>query len=67
MDKLEEAIARLERAVARLEGSAARHLDVGASGERETENSRLRAVAGDIATRADAAIARIDRILGGDR
>jgi hypothetical protein len=64
MNKLEEAIARLERAVARLEEAAVRRAGLGASGERAAENPRLRAVAGEIATRVDAAVARIDRVLG---
>jgi len=66
MDKLVEAIARLERAVARLEAAAARRSDLAASGGRETDDPRLKAVAAEIATRVEAAVARIDSVLGED-
>ncbi len=66
MDQLEAAIARLERAVARLEATA----QAGRSSRlaaREADDPQLREVAGEIAARLETAVARIDRVLGGNR
>src|SRR5262249_50053719 len=66
MDKLQEALARLERAVARLEAAASAERPAPVSpGPRPLDNPELRAIAGEIATRVDGALARIGRILGG--
>ena len=65
MRKLEEAIERLERAAARLEAAcAAETLETRRRADREAENDRHRAIAGQIAARVDDALARIGRVLG---
>jgi hypothetical protein len=68
MSRLDEALARLERAVARLEAACAGIAGHGAAARRvaeaEAESRRLRAAAGEIATRVDGALARVDRALG---
>ncbi len=67
MSRLDEAIERLERAVARLEAAS-----VGGAGIKtgrrapEAEIAQLRAAAGEIGARVDGALARIDRVLGGE-
>jgi hypothetical protein len=62
MSRLGEALERLERAVARLEAACADRRGEGPSAA-ETENARLRAAAGEIAARVDAALARVGRAL----
>ena len=59
MDKLEDALARLEQAVARLEAASAISERTG-----DNDNPQLRAIAEQIASRVDDALARIDRVLG---
>jgi hypothetical protein len=66
MDQLEAAIARLERAVARLE-AAAEAARFNPPAVRETDDPQLREVAGEITGRLETAVARIDRVLGGNR
>jgi hypothetical protein len=59
MSELEGAMTRLDRAVARIEAASD-------SGEREAERRRLRETLGQIATRVDSALARIDLALRGE-
>jgi hypothetical protein len=66
MDQLEAAIARLERAVTRLE-AAAEAARFNPLAVREADDPQLRAVAGEITGRLETAVARIDRVLGGNR
>ena len=66
MSELDEAIARLEEAVARLEaasGEAKRAADDKRAGDRQAEDERVREVAGRIAGRIDAALARLGQLL----
>jgi hypothetical protein len=67
MDQLEAAIARLERAVARLEAAAAQAGRSNPPAAREADDPQLREVAGEITGRLETAVARIDRVLGGNR
>jgi hypothetical protein len=66
MSELGDAIARLEEAVARLEaasGEAKRaHVDEPAD-DRRAEDERVREIAGRIAGRIDAALARLGQLL----
>jgi len=57
MDKLEDALARLQQAVARLEAASGASASSG-------DNPQLKAIAEQIATRVDGALAKIDRVLG---
>ena len=70
MSRLDEALARLELAVTRLEAAcnSGKGEAAGArlAAESDTETVRLRAAAGDIAARVDSALARVDRVLGGE-
>jgi hypothetical protein len=65
MSEFEEALARLERAVARLEAvTSGKSWEPRWSGAREIDDAEFREIAGEIAARVDAALARIGRILG---
>jgi len=67
LSRLGEALERLERAVMRLEaacgGEAARERR---TADNEAEALRLRAAVGEIGARVDSALARVDRVLGGE-
>ena len=67
MSRLGEALERLERAVVRLEAACSGET----AGERRTADNeaealRLRAAVGEIGARVDSALARVDRVLGGE-
>jgi len=67
LSRLGEALERLERAVMRLEAACGGE----AAGERRTADNeaealRLRAAVGEIGARVDSALARVDRVLGGE-
>jgi hypothetical protein len=65
MSTLEDAIERLKRAVARLELAAEAHVPIlGPPDGCQADNPQLKAVAGEMAARVDAALARIGQILG---
>ncbi len=68
MRRLDEALSRLEQALLRLEAVlAARPDEAAMTGQlamAEAENARLRAAAGDIASRVDGALARLGEALG---
>ena len=61
MSELDDAIARLEAAVARLEAASGETKR--AADERQAEDERVREVAGRIAGRVDAALARLGQLL----
>ena len=61
MSELDDAIARLEAAVARLE--AASNVAKRAADGEQLEDERVREVAGRIAERVDAALARLEQLL----
>ena len=66
MSELDDAIARLEAAVARLEaasGEAKRAPGDEQADDRQAEDGRVREVAGRIAGRVDAALARLEQLL----
>jgi hypothetical protein len=66
MSELDEAIARLEAAVARLDaasGEAKRASEDKRADHRQAEDERVREVAGRIAGRIDAALARLGQLL----
>ena len=66
MSELDDAIARLEAAVARLDAAsreADRAPDHERADDRQTEDEQVREVAGRIAGRVDAALARLDLLL----
>ena len=66
MSELDDAIARLEAAVARLEaasGEAKTTRDDERVDDRQAEEARVREVAGRIAGRIDAALARLGQLL----
>jgi hypothetical protein len=65
MSELDDAIARLEEAVARLEAASgeAKRAPVGVRMDLRQEDERVREVAGRIAGRVDAALARLGQLL----